>query len=287
MTNLKPPATAARSANGSSRPHHWPDGTATHRVVFVTDRPTDHRLIGELPPALNRRAVALPPAAKQLPDMELLSVPAGDPAGEELTARARAWVAEAGEAGVQTITFQGAVLVWGFGRAAVVAPVDRLPALEAVLAEVAHYEAELRAAETRLGDLWPELEADAGPAFEFDHRSARHRPRMAQRFAQLLGIRARVSRILPAVLTPHVYPPTLASQVSERLRERLRLRHRVEMLQEQLEVFERIYDTLGQRASDFRANRKGHVLEMIIIVLLAAQIVLYLFQLFAMNRVVE
>ena len=83
--------------------------------------------------------------------------------------------------------------------------------------------------------------------------------------------------MLPYVLTPHVYPPTLASQVSERLRDRLRQRHRVEMLQEQLEVFERIYDSLGQKATDHRASRKGHILEMVIIIMLAAQLVLSLF----------
>ena len=65
--------------------------------------------------------------------------------------------------------------------------------------------------------------------------------------------------------------------MSHELRERLRQRHRVEMLQEQFEVFERIYDTVGQKATDYKANRKGHMLEMVIIVMLAAQLVLSLF----------
>lgn len=264
------------SVNGSTR-HHWPDGTAVHPVAFVADRTPAHKLIGELPPSLNRRAVALPPDVKQTPELELLSVPCDTPDESEWVEKAREWVAARGAAGVQTVTFQGAVLVWGLGRAAVLAPAVRLPALEAVLAEVAHYEAELHATETRLGELWPELEADAGPAFDFDDKAARQHARIAQRFTQLLGLRARLTRVLPHVLTPHVYPPTLASQVSERLRERLRMRHRVEMLQEQLEVFERVYDTLGQKASEYKANRKGHTLEMVIIVMLAAQLVLSLF----------
>jgi hypothetical protein len=265
------------SANGSARPHLWPDGTAIHPVAFVSDRSPDHKLIGELPPSLNRRAVSLPPGVKQMPALELLSIPCDQPDEADWCERARVWVAAAHPAAVQTVTFQGAILVWGVGRAAVIAPAGRLPALEAVLAEVAHYESELRETETKLGELWPELEADAGPAFDFDDKAARQHARLAQRFAQLLGLRARLTRVLPYVLTPHVYPPTLASQVSERLRERLRQRHRVEMLQEQLEVFERIYDTLGQKATDYKANRKGHILEMVIIVMLAAQLVLSLF----------
>ncbi len=264
------------SVNGSARPHHWPDGTAIHPVAFVTERSPDHRLIGELPPALDRRAVSLPLGVKQMPALELLSIPCDQPDEADWCEKAREWVA-ANAGPVQTLTFQGAVLVWGVGRAAVIAPVGRLPALEAVLAEVAHYEAELRETETRLGELWPELEADAGPAFDFDDKAARHHDRLAKRFAQLLGLRARLTRVLPYVLTPHVYPPTLASQVSERLRDRLRQRHRVEMLQEQLEVFERIYDTLGQKATDHKLARKGHTLEMVIIVMLAAQLVLSLF----------
>lgn len=265
------------SANGSARAVHWPDGTAIHPVAFVSDRKTEHRLIGELPPSLNRRAIALPPGVKQTPELELLSIPCDNPDDGDWCDRAREWVAVSGTTAVQTITFQGAVLVWGIGRAAVLAPASRLPALEAVLAEVAHYEAELRETETRLGELWPELEADAGPAFDFDDKAARQHDRLAKRYGQLLGLRARLTRVLPYVLTPHVYPPTLASQVSERLRERLRQRHRVEMIQEQLEVFERVYDTLGQKASDYKLARKGHVLEMVIIVMLAAQLVLSLF----------
>lgn len=273
MTNTLADA-PARIPAPAPAPSHWPDGTVVHRVVYVTDRPADRRLIGELPPPLGRRAVALPPSDPQAPALELLSVPCDDPEPGEVIARAVEWAG----AGAQTLTFQGAVLVWGTGRAGVVAPTGRLAALEAVLAEVAFYEAELHDAETRLGNLWPELEADAGPAFEFDDKSNRHVPRLAQRYSQLLGARARVSRLLPAVLTPHVYPPTLASQVSERLRERLRLRHRVEVLQDQLDVFERIYDACGQRASDHRLARKGHMLEMIIIVMLAAQLLLAAFE---------
>lgn len=265
------------TTNGSARPHHWPDGTTIHPVAFVSDRPSGHKLIGELPPSLNRRAVILPPGVKQTPELELLSIPCDSTEQGEVIDCAREWVAVADATGVQTITFQGAVLVWGVGRAAVLGQPTRLPALEAVLAEVAHYEAELRETETRLGELWPELEADAGPAFDFDAKAVQQHDRMAKRFGQLLGLRARLTRVLPHVLTPYVYPPTLASQVSERLRERLRHRHRVEMLQEQLEVFERVYDTLGQRASEFKANRKGHTLEMIIIVMLAAQLILSLF----------
>ncbi len=231
----------------------------------------------ELPAPLNRRAVALTLGSTQAAELELLSVPSDSTEDADLTARLREWVS-AGNPAAQVITFQGALLFWGTGRVAVVAAPSRLPPLEAVLAELAYYEGELADVERQLGEAWPDLEADGGPAFEFDERSAKQRDRLAKRFRQLLGLRARLTRIVPMLLTPHVYPPTLASQVSERLRERSRMSHRVEMIQEQLEVFERIYDTVSQRASDYRANRKGHLLEMVIIVFLAAQTLLVLFE---------
>lgn len=277
MTVCPPAGLSARSPIDRPLPYEWPVGTSHHRVAYSTDLPADGRMIGELPPPVQRWAVALPTDSSSSVELELLSVPTDEPEPVELIDRARGWVA-AGGSSTQTVTFQGAVLVWGVGRAAVIAPPARIPPLEAVLCEVAFYEKELLDAERQLAVFWPELEADAGPAFDFDDRVERHRPRLALRYAQLLGLRARVSRMLPSVLTPHVYPPTLASQVSERLRERLRLRHRVEVLQDQLEVFERIYDACGQRASDHQQSRTGHKLEMVIIVMLAAQLILALFE---------
>ena len=82
----------------------------------------------------------------------------------------------------------------------------------------------------------------------------------------------------PFVLSPHVHPPTLASQIAERLRERTRMHARLEILGEQLEVFENVYESCGQRASDFMLNRSSLKLEWIIIILLLTQIVIIVFE---------
>jgi uncharacterized Rmd1/YagE family protein len=156
----------------------------------------------------------------------------------------------------------------------VVAKADRLVSVRAALIEVSAYEAELRALETTLGELWPQLEADAPLAFEFEERSVRKRSQLAKQFQQILSLRARVARITPHVLHPHVHPPTLASQVGERLRERTRMAARLEFLGGQIEVFERVYEACGQRASDFMLARTSHTLEWVIILLLLVQIIL-------------
>jgi hypothetical protein len=182
------------------------------------------------------------------------------------------------------MTFQGVMLVWAQDRLALLGPPERLEVLKPLAAELSYYEHELRELEKALGAWWPELEADSGPAFEINDKTAGQKKRLAQRFRDLLHLRARLTRILPMILTPHVYPPTLASQISERFRERTRLAHRLEVLQEQLEVYERVYDTCSQRVSDYTANRKSNILEMIIIVLLIAQVVLSLFEILSTTR---
>jgi hypothetical protein len=262
--------------------------------VYRSEHLPDHRVIAELAVPLNRKALARLTATKEPPEFELLSIPAEGPEETELVAQARIWSSTpaptsqaqsaSGTALAQLMTFQGAQLLWGAGRAAIVAPAARLAALEAVLVEMGYYEAELCVVESQISAFWPNLEADGTSAFQLDERTIKTRGRMQERFHQLLGLRARLTRLIPLLLTPYVYPPTLASQLSERLRERLRMRHRVEVLQEQLEVFERIYDACGQRASDYTAERKTHVLEMIIIVLLGAQTLLALFEILTRMR---
>ena len=97
----------------------------------------------------------------------------------------------------------------------------------------------------------------------------------------MFRLRARLARVTPFLLSPHVYPPTLASQLGERLRERLRVERREEFVSDQLEVFENVYEMCGQRASEFRHAQSVNTLELIISVLLATQILLSMFEILA------
>ena len=114
------------------------------------------------------------------------------------------------------------------------------------------------------------MEADAPLAFTFEEKSLSRRPELQQRFQRVVEIRPRQTCLSPHVHCPHLHPPTLASQVNERFRERTRLFHRHEILGQQLEVFERTYEAIGRRSSDFIQSRIGHMLEWIIIVLLVS-----------------
>jgi hypothetical protein len=137
--------------------------------------------------------------------------------------------------------------------------------------EASYYETGLCKVEASLGQSWPLLEADMPLAIEFNQQSIPKRKQLRDRFRQILQQQAHMARIGPYVHAPHMYPPTLASQISERLRDRTRMMHRHEFLDDQLEVFHTVYESCAQRSSDFMLARSGHTLEWIIIVILLVQ----------------
>jgi hypothetical protein len=262
-----------------------PAGAQFHRIAFAAESAVGETVLAELPAAIGRRAVVIgtdPAATPARGELLVLAVPATGDEDPDLLAETRDW-ADPPTAGAertgQVLTLQGAQVFWTPARLAVVATPDRLHAARNAAIEVAYYDAELSAIETDLATLWPELEADTPLAFAFAEQSVRLRRQLAARFRRVFTLRARLARIAPFVLAPHAHPPTLATQLNERLRERVRMAHRVESLDTQLEVFERVYEGCGQKASEYMIARTGHTLEWVIIILLLAQTVLVVVEL--------
>jgi hypothetical protein len=190
----------------------------------------------------------------------------------------RPWVDNARQDSlIQTVllTLQGAQILWCPGRIAVIAPAERMESVCRAIVEAAYYESELCDIEKSIDSGWEDLQSDASIAFEFAERFVGRRESLATRFAAVVAIRTRYVRLMPHVLVPHVYPPTLASQIGERFRERTRMAERLDLVAEKLEVHERIYDLCSQRVSEFMVARRGHMLEWVIIILLAAQTILW------------
>ena len=206
----------------------------------------------------------------------------------------RHWVdrePESGKPGPQTLAVHGVQVVWHPGgpsggsvrpaRIGVAALAERLPRVVPAILEFACLEGALQTLEQTLALAWPQLEEDGPLAFDFDHRSERRRSVLARRFQQVLSLRANWAQLQPPLHRPLVYPPTLASQVGERLRERARLAERWESVGGQIEVFQNVYELCAQRAQDWRLAWKGHTLEVVIILLLLLQTMLLMFELFA------
>lgn len=262
-----------------------PAGARIHHVRFAGGGAADD-VLHELPHIANLRAVVVardldPAATVPEGDLLVLQVPtSGDAAAQDHDdadfAAVRAWVDAPHDRPCAIMTtLQGVRIVWTRTRFAVFATPERLPTVCAALAEVTWYEAELDAVERELRDTWPDLEGDIPLAFEFEALPLERRRELRERFKQTMLLVARLARIGPPVHAPHIHPPTLASQVSERLRERTQMMHRHELVSEQVELFQEVYEMCGQRASDFELATKGHTLEKIIIALLLAQLLFW------------
>ncbi|MGC4002782.1 MAG: hypothetical protein QM811_06475 [Pirellulales bacterium] len=204
-------------------PHGLPTGTESQRIAFVTERSPEQELVLEFPPVIQRRAIVVKHARSAgssdlTRELEILTIPTAAEADVELLEYVRNWVeADAGDAQPrgQMMTLQGARIFWSRGRIAIFAAVDRIPTIRRALIENAYYEAELHDLEQRLGESWPQLEADMPLAFEFDERSLDKRKSLRRNFQNVMMLRARLARITPFVHCPHLHPPTLASQVED------------------------------------------------------------------------
>ena len=267
-----------------------PAGTVIQQIAYVAEPSGDQAVLVEFPAPLARRAVLVKnlPYSKESPtagQLSIMIVPAAgrdlDPESEnEMLSLMRTWVEGAATnlPPSQLLTLQNARIFWSPERIAILAPADRLETVREALIEATFYEAEVSAIERQLGTAWPQLEKDMPLAFEFEASSIPQRKQLRLRFQEVLLLRAKLARLGPHVHCPHLHPPTLASQIGERLRERTRLVHRHEFLTEQVEVFERVYEMCGQKASDFMLARQGHMLEWVLIILLAISTLFTLFE---------
>jgi hypothetical protein len=280
-------------ANEMNRLATLPEGAVLQRIAF-TDKPLAGQevLLSFLPP-INQYAVILGNDAASIEGQKevltLLVIPVSPSATDvqsqgrpnESLGQVQHWV-EASEGSnattAQWMTFQGTQICWTPQRCAILGAPERLESLRLAVVDVYYYESELRRIERALGESWPAMEADIPLAFEFHENSLGKQKSLQQRFQQVAMLRARLARLGPFVHSPHLHPPTLASQIAERFRERTRMMHRHEFLGEQLEVFERVYEMCGQRSSDFKLARTGHMLEWTIILLLVAQLLLSAFE---------
>lgn len=172
------------------------------------------------------------------------------------------------------ISLHGIDVYWCAGRAAICAPGDRVEPVRKAIVEFALAERELRSTELAINASWKELENDVPTAYSYREKNIRDREALGKRFQKAVALQAKLSRIIPMIVQPSQYPPTLESQLHERLRERLRQEDRLEVAERQLDVFNRVYEMCSQRSSDFMLARSGHMLEWIIIFLLAIQTIM-------------
>ncbi|MEI7862006.1 MAG: hypothetical protein WCJ21_05220, partial [Planctomycetota bacterium] len=158
---------------------------------------------------------------------------------------------------------------------------ERLPAVRLAIIEFCYREMRLRSIERGVADGRGALEADARLVFEFDDRALGQRDALSRRYQQTLAMRSQLARLMPFLQRPPLHPPTLASQIGERLRDRTRLADRADWAGGELEVRERLYEACGQRATDWTIARRQSTVEWLIVLLLAVETLLLVVDLLA------
>lgn len=266
-----------------------PDGAEIQQVAFVTRTDPAQMTLMEFNEPHACHAVLVKGSAAEPPaDMTMLVVPTSDHEDPELLANVWNWV----EPGVPQelrrgilIMLWGARVIWSPGRAGLIASADRMEALRHAVVDFSFHDGETRKIEAELARIWPHLEADTPLAFRFDMQAMAKRDELAQRFQQVVGLRARLARIDPVIHQPPIHPPTLASQLNERLKERAQLSERMEFVDEQLELLAGVYEMCGHRSSEFVIAQKEARLNWIIIILLATETLALIVDLLAANGI--
>lgn len=260
-----------------------PASAVRHCIRFVQETGAGQTVLMEFADPVPSRAVRVAAGSEAQPaDAVDILAAAGTPQDhggilEEMTQ----WVAAGKPAPAPiTITLHGTQVVWRPGRAAILAAPERLESLLLAVVDFSYYESQLGKLERETAESWPQLEADTPLAFEVTTRDLQRREDVGRQVQRMLTVRMRHARIAPRLLRPGAYLATLANQLGERLREKARIEDRLETLAGQLEVFERIYEMSSQRFSDFRTSRQEQTLEWIIILLLAAEVLLLLIEVY-------
>ncbi len=260
--------------------------SAEPNAVRNTRQPVEPRAKAQskgLPPQLQRQVAlhTLPSAGNATPEgaLQLIELPTDDELSDMLLGKLQGWTEQESdpvERRTGLLQLQGCRIFWGEGRAVLIASPRRMEAARAALLEATTCEVRLRAIEHWLEQGWEQLQAYLEPAFEFNERQLRRRTDLKRRYQEVLAQRAELVKLTPRLHFPPVYPPTLASQIGERVRDRRRLVERAEFASDQLEVYEEVYEQAGQRRNDYLLQRSSNQLEWIIILLLLTQVVLTL-----------
>jgi hypothetical protein len=202
-------------------------------------------------------------------------------ASPQMAALDASWLAKASAPATPPpvyVKYRGVELMWRPGRAVLQCDPEQTESLLSALVEFAYYESELRRIESEIAAAWAELEQDKGLAFNVTRADLKRGEVVGGRMSRALERRIRMARIEPHLYEPDAGSPAASQKLGAELRDKARIESRLETVDAQIEVFEDIYEMGGQRMGEFRASQEEHVLEWIIIILLAGELLLLLIQ---------
>ena len=259
-----------------------------YRVQFVAQPEPNQTVLFEFEHPTSRKAVVLSAEVKVLPpkpdipkpdELEVLAVPYETKNLTEWDSKLRSWVKSAAPNdnwSLISVNVEDMQVLWYPGRAVLYAPTERVEPMLTALAEFAFYEGELRKLEQENAARWPQAESDAPLAYEVTRRNLHQKKLVGERSFQVLQRRIRHVRIELYLFSPAAHISRLGQKLGEQLREKAHIEDRLEILDGQIEVYEDIYEMIGQRMSDYEHFRREFVLELLIVLLLAAEAIILL-----------
>jgi len=271
-------AAQALGRGASQRRIRFVDAIADGDAVLMSFQdPSPRYAVLDAAPATANRADADELRGDEL-DVVLLPLPAAPSGTQPGFAK---WLAKTNGAGAPPpvyVKLRGVELMWRPGHAMLQCDPEQAELLLSAVVEFAHYERELRRIEGEIADTWAELEQDKALAFDVTPDDLKRSDVVGERMNRVLQRRIRLARTEPHLYDPEASLPAASQKLGEGLRDKARTDARLENVDAQLEVFEGIYEMSGQRMGEYRAAHEEHVLEWIIIALLAAEMLLLLAQ---------
>jgi hypothetical protein len=161
---------------------------------------------------------------------------------------------------------------WQPGRAVV--PVKGVEPLLPALIDFAFYEAELRRLEQAILPHQATADADVSLAYNIRESDRSQWPRLYKTMEELYRLRLQFARLEPHLYSVDRTLPLPARRMFNRLLVKAKIESRLEALSDRLETIEDLYEGACDRITDYRNYRKGSLLEVGIIVLLAVEVVL-------------
>lgn len=169
---------------------------------------------------------------------------------------------------------KGLKVEWRPGRAVVQGHLDTVDTLLAGLIDFAFYEGQLRVLETALQASETSASTDVAWAYRIDERHSEHWIRFGETIEQLARLRLQFAHLQPHLAHASRTLPPAARRLVQRLHARTDVPPRLEALSDRLEALEDLYEGASDRIADYRWWRRGHRLEVWIIILLLVEVAL-------------
>ena len=275
-----------------------PGGSTALQIRFVSQLVAGAAPRATFAHPYRRYAVAEPLGVEQLlapqinaePDLDslaLLLLPAGLASALELQKRAEEWMHRGGLAAGQPtveLMLRSERILWRPGQALLIGPPERLDEVLPGLIEFAFYETELRRLEREVEADWPTAEADIRLTHGVDRAELRHQPHVDVMTAHTTRRRMRFARLEPCLEKPPISLPGPARRLASELAMQAEVVDRLGWLDDRLEVYEDLYELANDRLSEFSYFSREYRVELWIIVLLIAEVVIMLGELWMLSR---